>query len=734
MTAFERASVVTALRPAGRAARLYAAAEPGRADPDLRPLLAPRSVVVIGASNRAGSVGHQVLANIVEGEFTGAVYAVNPRHSSILGVPCVPTATELPEAPDLAVVAVPAAHVPDVVRACGARGVQSVVLLSAAFGEAGEAGQVLQDEVLDIAQAYDMRMVGPNCIGVVNTDPAVRLDATFAVLPMQPGVLGMVAQSGAFGVAFLVAAARSGLGVAQFVSIGNKADVSGNDLLLAWEHDPHIRVIAMYLESIGDARRFVRVARRVGRSKPIIAIKSGRSSAGQRAGASHTAAAASSDVAVDALFAAAGVLRVSTMQEMLDASRVLTGQPRPAGGRVAIIGNSGGPGILAADAAEAAGLEVVQLGPVTQDLIRQAVATVPSSQNPVDLGADAQPAAVGAAVRALLGADEVDAVLTVFTEIAVADADQIMAAVAGAAATSDKPLIATQVGCAERTVPVAGTAYAIPVFTFPEPAAAALGLAHRYGQLCAEPPVAPHRPDGIDAEAARSLVQDLRAAGTDWLGPDDVARLLGHYGIPTCPQRVARGADAAALAATELGYPVVLKVVGGAVHKSDVGGVRLNVRDEAELRAAVTDLLAIGTGSGAVLVQPMVPGGVEVIVGAVREPQLGPLVMVGAGGVLADLVDDRAFRMAPLDPSTADAMIDSVRMARLLDGYRGRPAASRAALSDVLVRVAALADDLPEVLELDLNPLVCSAEQTVVVDGRIRITTARHPRAIGSPH
>jgi acyl-CoA synthetase (NDP forming) len=705
-------------------------------DADLRSLLAPASIAVVGASTRPDAVGHQVLANIVEGEFTGTVYAVNPKHSSILGVPCVPSAIDLPEAPDLAIIAVPAAHVPEVVRACGARGVQTIVLLSAEFDEAEVAGRSLQDEVLDIVRAYDMRMVGPNCIGVVNTDPAVRLDATFAVLPMRPGALGVAAQSGACGVAMLVAASRSGLGVAQFVSIGNKADVSGNDLLVAWEHDPHVRVIAMYLESIGDARGFVRIARRVGRSKPILAIKSGRSSAGQRAGTSDTAAAASSDVAVDALFAEAGVLRVATMQELLDATRVFTSQPLPAGGRVAIIGNSGGPGILAADAAEAAGLEVVPLDATTQELVQRAVPTAASTQNPVDLGANAQPSDVGAAVRVLLDAAEVDAVLTVFTEIAVADSDEIMSAVLSAAASSDKPLVATQVGCAEHTErarPIDGVTREVPVFTFPEPAAAALGLAHRYARIAAAAPPVAQRPTGIDTAAVRDLVEDLRAAGTDWLNPDDVSQLLGHYGIPVCPQRVAHGADEAAAAAAALGYPVVLKAVSDVVHKTDVGGVRLDIRDEAQLRSAVTELAAITPESQDVLVQPMVPGGVEVIVGAVREPRLGPLVMLGAGGVLADLVDDRTFRLAPLASETADQMISELRLARILDGYRGRPAVSRPALTDVLIRVAALAGDVPEVLELDLNPLICGGDGALVVDARIRMAFSRHPRSIGPP-
>jgi len=441
-TDHETIHVLFDLDPADRVVAAIGERERAADAASLQPLLTPRSIAVVGASDRVGSVGHQVLCNILAGGFTGTVHVVNPRHASVLGVASVPSPAELPVAPDLAVVAVPAVHVPSVVRACGERGARAVVLLTAGFGEAGAAGKELQDEVLAIARKYGMRLVGPNCVGVVNTDPAVRLNATFAVLPIQPGELGLMSQSGAFGVAFLSAAARCGVGVSQFVSVGNKADVSGNDMLLCWEHDPHTRVIGMYLESLGNPRAFARIARRVSRRKPILAIKSGRTTAGQRAGRSHTAAAASSEVAVDALFRASGVLRVQTMQEMLDAARVLSDQPLPAGSRVAIIGNSGGPGILAADAAVAAGLSVVELDDATQALLRQAVASAASLQNPVDLGADVQPDEVGNAVRVLLAADQVDAVLTVFTEIAVGDADKIRADVLAAAATSGKPNVA----------------------------------------------------------------------------------------------------------------------------------------------------------------------------------------------------------------------------------------------------------------------------------------------------
>jgi acyl-CoA synthetase (NDP forming)/GNAT superfamily N-acetyltransferase len=687
----------------------------------LTPLLAPRSIAVIGVSDRPDSVGYQVLNNILSGGFTGTVHVVNPHFHSILGVQSVPSPAGLPEAPDLSIIAVPADRVLGVVRACGERGSTAVLLLSAGFGELGAAGRALQDDVLEVAREYGMRLVGPNCVGLLNTDPAVRLNATFAALPLEPGGFGLLAQSGAFGIALMEAAVRSGLGISQFVSVGNKADVSGNDLLLRWERDPGTRVIGMYLESLGDPQRFARIARRVSRTKPILAIKSGRTAVGQRAGMSHTAAAASSDVAVEALFRGSGVLRMASMQDMLDAARVLNDQPLPAGGRVAIMGNSGGPGILATDAAAAAGLQIVELAPETREALSKAAASAASVRNPVDLGAGVPAADVEAALRVLLAAAEVDAVLTVFTEVGTTSAEQVRSALVRAAAQSDKPVVATEVGRAPRSIPIGG-ARSLPVFTFPEPAAAALAVAHRYARLRPTLVSSRARPDNVRFGAARALVDAARAAGRSWLPPDLVTQLLGHYGIPASPQREVASAEEAARAGAELGFPVAVKLAGGGIHKSDIGGVRLNVGDEAGLRRTYDELaVLIGDSSTTVLVQPMAVRGTELIVGAVRDDQFGPLIMIGAGGVLVDVLDDRAFRIAPLSTQDAESMIDDLRVSRVLDGYRGAVAVSRSRLCDVLLRVAALAADVPAIAELDINPLVCSGESLVVVDARIRV-------------
>jgi acyl-CoA synthetase (NDP forming)/ribosomal protein S18 acetylase RimI-like enzyme len=687
----------------------------------LQPILAPRSLVVVGASPRVGSIGHELLANIVTSGYTGRVYAVNPHQTNILGVPSFPTPLDLPEAPDLAVVAVPAGQVLGVVRSLGERGTRGLVLISSGFGETGTQGKADQDEVVATARRHGMRLVGPNCLGLLNTDPSVRLNATFASMPMTPGSLGLISQSGALGIAVLAAAADCGLATSQFVSVGNKADVSSNDLLLAWEHDDRTRVIALYLESFGNPRKFARIARRVAQRKPVIAIKAGRSMAGQRAGTSHTAAAAASDVVVDALFSQAGVIRVGTMQQMLDASRVLSDQPLPAGPRVAIIGNSGGPGILAADAAESAGLTVIELTAGTQSALRVAAPGAASSQNPVDLGAGAGADSVTAALEVLLQADEVDSVLAVFTDTAVTSPEEVMTRIAQAAAKCDKPVVATRVGAPATSIPMPGSSHALPVFTFPEPAAEALALARRYAQIQARPLAEPHRPTGIDGEPARAVIAAALALGQEWLSPGDCEALLTAYGVPICPQRVVTDATAAAKAGAELGYPLAVKLAGGGTHKTEVGGVRLGVEDEAALLVAFAELQAVQPSSAGVLLQAMAQSGLEVIVGAIQDELVGPVVMLGVGGVLSDLIADRTFGLAPLAAGDAEAMVARLRLSRLLDGYRGGVSVSRPALGDLVARVAALAADHPEVAELDLNPVIGNGDQLVAVDARIRI-------------
>lgn len=686
----------------------------------LQSLLAPRVVAVIGAGARAGTVGHEVLLNIRAAQFRGKLFVVNPKHRAVLGVPCVASALDLPEVPDLAIVAVPADAVPEVIVQCGERGARAILLLSAGFGEFGEKGKQLQARTVEIAREYGMRLVGPNCVGVVNTDPAVKLNATFGPSAIPAGPLGVLSQSGAFGLGFARSAARAGLGVSQFVSIGNKADVSGNDMLLYWANDPHTAVIGMYLESIRDASRFQEIARRISLRKPILLLKSGRTEAGRRAGASHTAAAASPEVAVDALCRAAGIIRLDTTEQLVDAARVLAATPPPAGNRIAIVGNSGGPGILAADAAAAAGLTVVEFDGTTRAAIAAALPKAASTQNPVDLGAAAGSDDFARALRIVAESGTADAILTIFTDVAVTDPATIRRGLVESVAQIAVPLVSVEVG-AEDTLLAGGTGRDIPVFSLPERAAAAVGVAARYGAIRArsDATTLPRSTSTAD-RVGRAVVDDALRTGAGWLDPLATATLLTAYGIPVCAQHVVNCVDDATAAAGSLGYPVVLKLTTAGAHKSDIGGVRLNIGDADTLRTAFAQLSAIAPGP--LLIQQMMHGdGRELIVGAVRDPNFGPLVMVGAGGTLADVLDDRAFRLAPVTPAEADEALASLRISRVLDGLRGADPVPRNAIRDVVVATGQLVADLPSIVELDLNPLVCRPQGVVAVDARVRV-------------
>lgn len=691
-------------------------------------LLSPASVVVVGAGRRPGGVGHEILHNLMSAGFAGAVYAVNPHARHILSIPCFASVAELPAPAELAVIAVPAAQVPDVLRACGARGCRAAVVVAAGFGEAGAEGCRRQQEILAIARHHGMRLLGPNCLGLLNTDPAVRLDATFATRrPRRPGHIALLSQSGAFGGGLLAAADRIGTGFAHLVTVGNKVDVGGNDLLLAWAQDPRVRVIGMYLESFGDPLRFARIAEAVSRQIPVLALKSGRTEAGRRAGMSHTAAAAAPDAAVDALLRRSGVLRMSSMEQMLDAARVLAGQPLPAGSRIAVVGNSGGPEILATDAASAHGLVV---DPFDEQTVAQLEQLGVPSVNPLDLGANAEPAQAAAALRIVQASPSVDAVITVFTDIATVDIVALRRAVMSTAAASAKPTVAVEVGGCARTLPMAGSQRSVPVFAYAEPAVAALSVAARYAEWRRRPHVPAQLPGGLDTTGARRTTRTALISGAQWLRPDEAARLLDSYGIARCEQRIVDGADDAVAAAAEWGYPVVAKLASAGAHKTELNGVRTGLADEVALREAVTDLLHRSPDSSGVLVQPQVGDGVELIAGAVRDPDFGPLVMLGAGGIFTDIAADRSLRLAPVSDADAAEMIADLRVSPLLDGFRGASAVDRAAVRDVLVRLGALVTDVPDIAELDLNPLIGNGPSVIAVDARVRVAV---PPALPDP-
>ncbi|GGM68278.1 GNAT family N-acetyltransferase [Dactylosporangium sucinum] len=671
----------------------------------LRPLLAPASVAVVGAGRAAGGVGHEVLAALRDGGFTGSLYAVNPHADQVCGMAAHPTVASIGSPVDLAVIAVPAGQVPDVVRQCCDAGVRAAVVLSAGLDRAAKRDLVAS------ARRHGMRIVGPNCLGVINMDPAVRLDAAFAPAPPLAGGLAVASQSGAVGIAILHASARCGVGVSSFVSLGDKADVSSNDLLAYWCDDPATRAVALYVESFGNPRRFAWVARALSRRKPLLAVKSGRSEGGLRAGASHTAAAAAPDTAVGALFAQAGVIRTDTLGELLDAARVLVDQPLPAGSRLAVVGNAGGLNVLVADAAGTARLTLPTL-------------TLPgrAGDNPIDLGAEATPEAMAAAIRAVAESGGADLLVVTFVATRANDGAAMLAALAAAVdECPDLPVAVVAVGLPD--VPANIGVRRVPVFDLPEPAVLALGRAAHYAAWRREPagsrPVLP----GIDAETARDVVRRTLATGDGWQ-PADVARsLLGCYGVPVVETVAATGADDAVRRAAAVGYPVAVKAAApGIVHRSDIGAVWLGLSDEAAVRRAYRAIGgALGQARPEVLVQPMAPAGVELVAGVVHDERFGSVVMLGLGGVHTDLLGDSSLRLLPLTDRDAAAMWRGLRGAALLTGYRGAPPVDTAALEDLLLRLGRLAEDLPEVAELDLNPVLAGPRGCTAVDVKLRL-------------
>jgi acyl-CoA synthetase (NDP forming)/L-amino acid N-acyltransferase YncA len=696
----------------------------------LRPLLTPRVVAVVGAGRSPGGIGHATLQAMLEFGFTGRLFAVNPHATDIAGVPAFASIAAIPEPVDLVVIAVPAAGVPAVMADAAAAGVRAAVILTAGFGEVGADGGQSQADLVRLARRHGIRIVGPNCLGILNTDPATRLAATFSPTLPPAGGLALASQSGAIGIAVLDHAARTGVGISSFVSLGNKADVSGNDLLSYWYDDPATKAVALYLESFGNPRRFARIARALARRKPIIAVISGRSSAGKRAGASHTAAAASPAVAVDTLCAQAGIIRVDHLGELLDTARVVTDQPLPQGNRLAIIGNAGGVNVLAADAAESAGLLVPAAG---EELTRHGVS------NPLDLGAGASPDAFAESLDRVCASGEFDAVVAVVAATRANDVDTVLDHLAPVADRyRDLPLVVVVLGADTRSG--LGDRRA-PVFDLPERAVIALAKAARYGAWRHEPLGSDPLLSDVDTAGARTVVRHALAQGGGWQPHARIADLLGCYGIPVVDTVTALGARAAATAATRLGFPVVLKAADpNLVHKSDVGGVRLRLVDEEAVVSAYAGIAAaLGVAEPPVLVQPMASGQVELVAGIAHDPLFGSLVMTGLGGVHTELFADRAFTLVPMTDQDASRMWRSLRAAPLLTGYRGSPPVDTGAVEDLLLRLGRLADDLPEVAELDLNPILVSASGAMVVDAKLRLAavgtepdaTLRHLRSPG---
>lgn len=698
----------------------------------LTPLFRPRSIAVVGASRRRDSIGGAILRNLIARPFQGPVYPVNPTSKHVQAIPAYASVEAIPGEVDLAVIVVPAAQVLDVVESCAKKGVKALVVISAGFKEIGGEGVARETALRDSVRRHGMRLVGPNCLGILNTDPEVMLNATFAPVEPPAGRIAFSSQSGALGLAILDYARELSLGISHFVSVGNKTDVSGNDLLEFWEKDPGTDLILLYLESFGNPAKFTKIARRVARVKPIVAVKSGRTPSGSRAASSHTGALAGSDAAVDALFHQSGVIRTDTIEELFDTALLLGSQPIPAGPRVGILTNAGGPGIMAADACESAGLTLPSLESKTLKGLRAFLPAEASTRNPVDMIASAHAESFQKALKLLVQDKNLDAIIVIFVPPLVTGAADVARAILAGAAGSKKPILSCFMG--SHGVPEGLRSLNeghIPSYSFPEAAARTLARAVRYGQWRNAPVGKTPSLSGIDRDKARSALS--RATENEWLPVPLLREILGAYGIPLNPSRLAANRGEAAAAAKSIGYPAVLKLWSpDVVHKSDVGGVRLGIQSEEEAARAFDEIAAALRQAepkarfGGVTVERMVSGGVETIIGMTRDPSFGPVVLFGLGGVSVELLRDVSLRLAPLTDIDADEMVREIRGYRLLEGYRGSPAVDVAGLHEILHRVSLLAIENPEIVELDLNPVLAfpGREPAVALDARLKVGAA----------
>jgi acetyl coenzyme A synthetase (ADP forming)-like protein len=707
--------------------------------PTLEPLLKPRSVAVIGASRRRDSIGGAILHNLIEQGFQGPVYPVNPNATHVQSIAAYPSVAAIPGPVDLAIIVIPADRVLEAAASCGEKGVKALVVISAGFRETGEEGLKRELALLEVTRRHGMRLVGPNCLGILNTDPKVSLNATFAPVSAAPGRVGFSSQSGALGLAILDYARKLNLGISQFISVGNKADVSGNDLIEFWEKDPGTDLILLYLESFGNPRKFTQLARRVARTKPIIAVKSGRTPGGSRAATSHTGALAGSDAAVNALFHQSGVIRTDTIEELFDTAMLLASQPIPSGPNVAILTNAGGPGIMATDACESAGLQLAKLETKTVKGLKSFLPAEASVRNPVDMIASAEAASYERSLQLLTQDKNVDAVIVIFVPPLVTGAEDVARAILAGASGSKKPVLSCFMG--SHGVPESLRSLQeghIPSYAFPEAAARTLARAVSYGVWRNKPAGKMPTIAGIDTERAREVIARALEGGkpgqSRWMKPDATEELLRAYGIRTSGGRAASNRGEAASAAKSVGFPAAMKVRSPDVlHKTEVQGVRLDLASEEEAARAFDQIkLALARANPSarfegVTVERMVRGGIETIVGMTRDPLFGPVVLFGLGGVTAELLRDVSLRVAPLTDRDAEEMVREIRGFPLLEGFRGAPPANVPALVDLLHRVSRLANELEEIAELDLNPVVALPGEApcVALDARVRLVQAK---------
>ncbi len=708
----------------------------------------PRGIAVIGASRKRGTIGGELLRNLLDSGFQGPVYPVNPKAAVVQSVAAYPSVQACPGPVDLAFVVIPAKAVIPAAKDCVEAGVRALVIISAGFGEVGGEGESMQQELVEICRKGGARIIGPNCMGIANTDPTHRINGQFAPVSPSHGRIGFLSQSGALGVAIIDDANKRGLGMSTFVSVGNKADISSNDLLKYWGNDPSTDLIVLYLESFGNPRKFARIARRISRSKPVIAVKGGRTTAGFRATQSHTGALVSaSDITVDALFQQSGVIRTDSLEELFDVAGFLASQPLPKGDRVGIVTNAGGIGILAADACEANGLTVPELSEQTKAKLRENLPPAAGVENPVDMIASATPDQYGRTIRILAEDPKIDALIVLFIPPLAVQAQVVAKEILAAAHDLEGrvPLVTSFLASHGLPETLAENGLRIPSYRFPESASRALARAVEYSRWLSEPPGRlPRFADAHTSGAIQLVSRALEDWKEDeegrWLAPTEVSGLLSHYGIPLVEARKVSTAEEAARAASELGRSVAIKAVAPSlVHKTEAGAVLLDVEAD-EVEEAVENLSRSLRKQGfeptGYLLQPMISGGVEMLVGVTHDPTFGPVIACGAGGTLVELLKDLEVRVTPLTDREARKMIRSLRTYPLLEGYRGSPPADIEALEEILLRVGRLVEDVPRILEIDLNPVIVlpRGQGVAIVDARVRVGELPAPPVVAKKH
>jgi acetyl coenzyme A synthetase (ADP forming)-like protein len=692
----------------------------------------PKSIAVIGATPRRGTIGQQLLHNLIEYGFNGMLFPVNPKHEYISSIKCYPSVLDIPDPVDLAIVMVPKEHVLKVAEECGKKGVRGLVIISAGFKEVGGEGAKREEALDALRRRYGFRIVGPNCMGIINTDPDVHLNATFAPLEPVEGSLAFMSQSGALGVAILLMQKKLHLGVSHFVSVGNRLDVAGNHLLEYWDRDEKTKVIALYLESFGDPRTFTTLATRITKKKPIIVVKSGTTAAGSRAATSHTGALAARDIVADALLYQCGVMRVSTIEEMMDVARALATNPIPKGDRVCVLSNAGGPAILATDAAVNERLKMAVLDEATRRKLAAFLPEESSVRNPIDMISSAGPREYEKALDLVLEDDGVDMVIVIFVPPMLVEPKEVIRGVAKATGRHRKPVLCVLMAEDRYYEEIPHEIEnAPPLYRFPEDTVRALSAINRHRLWC-ERPVGRVKRFPVRDKTVSTLVAAKHAAGGGYLSSSEASRVLAAYGFPVCRfEVVSRGGDVLA-AAGRIGYPVVLKTHGAKIiHKSDFGGVAVGIEDRASLEDALrtmernVETAGVSRDVEGFLVQEMARGGKEVVLGMAVDATFGPLLMFGMGGKYVEVIKDIVFRVMPVTDVDAWEMVKGIRSYPLLEGVRGEKPVDIEFIVGSIQRLAQMVSDLPSIAEIDLNPVIVTPDRRScrVVDFRIRVET-----------